>query len=167
MKKRLYFLTPILIIMPLTVSANMVWPSLYISKGLRSSWQVILGGLIIEFIFIKLFTKNGYTKSALMALLMNIVSTLVGIIAVPITGFLGEFVLYILFSSEGTFSTSHWYFAYITAILCNVLFEGLTLKLIFKEKFRKIFWWLFVANAISIIICIFVFGIYMDGIDIN
>ncbi|MBR7163831.1 MAG: hypothetical protein IKD21_02535 [Clostridia bacterium] len=151
------------LLMPVCVSANMVWPSLYIAEGMRS-WYVILIGLVIEIIFVKGFLKQSYLKSVLIAFVMNLASTVLGIIAIPLSGFIGE-ILMIPFDT-GTFHPTHWLMSYIFAILSNVLIEGFTVKFIFKHNFKKMFWWLFVANAISVIVCILFHGIVMQNINI-
>lgn len=150
-------------LMPLSVSANMVWPSLYIAEGMRS-WYVILIGLLIEIIFVKFFLKETYLKSVLIAFIMNLASTVLGVFVIPLSGFIGE-VLMIPFGT-GTFHPTHWFMSYVFAILSNVLIEGLTIKIIFKKEFKKMFWWLCVANAISVIICILFHGIVMQNINI-
>ncbi len=149
-----------LILMPFSVHANMVWPSLYIAEGLRS-WYVILIGLIIEFVFVKCFLKESCLKSVLIAFVMNLVSTVLGIVLIPLSGFMGEFLM-IPFDTA-TFHLSHWIFSYVLAMLSNVLVEGLCVKIIFKYKFSKMFWWLCAANAITIIICILFHGLTMSG----
>ena len=151
------------LLMPLTASANMVWPSLYIAEGMRS-WYVILIGLLIEIIFVKFFLKQSYLKSVLIAFVMNLASTVLGVFVIPLSGFIGE-VLMIPFGT-GTFHPTHWFMNYVFAILSNVLIEGLTIKIICKKEFKKMFWWLCVANAISVIICILFHGISMQNIDI-
>jgi len=149
------------ILMPVYASANMVWPSLYIAEGMRS-WYVILIGLLIEIIFVKFFLKESYLKSVLIAFIMNLASTVLGVVVIPLNEFIGE-VLMIPFGT-GTFHPTHWLMSYVFAILSNVLIEGLTVKFIFKHKFMKMFWWLCVANAISVIICILFHGIEMQNI---
>ncbi len=150
-------------LMPISASANMVWPSLYIAEGMRS-WHVILIGLIIELLFVKCFLKESYLKSTLIAFVMNLVSTILGVVAIPLSGFIGEFLM-IPFGT-GTFHPTHWIMSYIFAILSNVFIEGLTIKIIFKYSFKKIFWWLCAANAISVIICILFHGISMQNINL-
>ncbi len=146
------------LLMPFYVSANLVWPSLYIAEGMRS-WYVILIGLVIEIIFVIYFLKHSYIKSALIAFVMNLVSTVLGIVAIPLSGIIGEFLM-IPFGT-GTFHPTHWFMSYIFAVLSNVLIEGLTIKVVFKHNFKKMFWWLFVANAISVVVCILFHGISM------
>lgn len=151
------------LLMPVCASANMVWPSLYIAEGMRS-WYVILIGLVIEMVFVKSLLKQTYLKSILIAFVMNLVSTILGVVVIPLSGFVGE-ILMIPFGTR-TFHPTHWLMSYVFAILSNVLIEGLTVKFIFKHKFKKMFLWLCVANAISVIISILFHGIAMQNINI-
>lgn len=151
------------LLMPVYVSANMVWPSVYIAEGMRS-WNVILIGLVIEVIFVKIFLKESYLKSVLIAFVMNLASTVLGAVAIPLTGFIGEFLL-IPFGT-GTFHPTHWLLSYIFAVLSNVVIEGLTIKYIFRHNFKKMFWWLCAANAISVIVCILFNGTTMQNLNI-
>ena len=148
---------------PASARANMVWPSLYIAEGMRS-WYVILIGLLIEIIFVKFLLKESHLKSVLIAFIMNLASAVLGFVAIPLSGFIGE-ILMIPFGT-GTFHPTHWLMSYVFAILSNVLIEGLTVKIIFKKKFKMMFLWLCVANAISVIICILFHGIAMQNINI-
>ncbi len=147
------------ILFPITSSANLVWPSLYIVKGL-SSWYIILSGLVTEFIFIKIFAGQTWLRSVIASFVMNAISTVTGFILIPVSGIAGEFIL--LPFSGGTFALSHWILSYILAVLSNVLIEGLSLRYIFKLE--KVFWWLLLANAISVIICILAHGFTLDNI---
>ncbi len=54
----------------LPVNADLVWPSLYIAKGMLSI-KVILLGLIIELFFVKYFTKVSWKKASIVTFLMN------------------------------------------------------------------------------------------------
>jgi len=148
-----YPLLLLFIALPFSAKANMIWPSVYIIDQYYS-WYVILIGLIVEFFAIKQFLKVNWGKSALIAISMNLISALTGIVLIPISGIVVEF-LTIPFGG-GTFQLSHWILDYIAAVLCNVFIEGLVLKLIFKYPFKKIFWWLLGANAISVMVCAFI-----------
>ena len=151
------------LLIPICASANMVWPSLYIAEGMRS-WYVILIGLVVEIIFVKCLLKQSYLKSVLIAFVMNLTSTILGVVAIPLSGFIGE-ILMIPFGT-GTFHPTHWLMSYVFAVFSNVLIEGFTVKIIFKHSFKKMFLWLFVANAISVIVCILFHGIAMQNINI-
>lgn len=151
MKKWIFsLLTAVTVLfLPIMASANMVWPSLYIEETLLSPY-IIGAGLVIEFLFIKFFLKFSLKKSVLADLGMNICSTLIGIAAIPISGIVAEIILIPL--RNGTFDISHWIASYIFAVLCNVLIEGLFLKIAFKLNFKKNFLWLTAANALSVVL---------------
>lgn len=84
---------------------------------------------------------------------MNAISALAGLILIPLSGILLELLL--IPTGTGTFDLSHWIADYILVVLLNTCVEGLALKVIFKSPFKTNFWWLFGANAISVIICAF------------
>ena len=141
----------------LPLQADVVWPSLYIAKGMLSI-KVILLGLIIELIFVKYFTKINWKKASIVTFLMNLITTILGMIFIPLSGLGSEFVFDFVFHAYdkfgiGTFHWSHWLAAYLLVILINTLIEGLFIKLSLKIKLLKTFWWLLIANSISVFIC--------------
>ena len=71
--------TALIILVSFPVHADVVWPSLYISKGMLSI-KVILLGLFIELFFVKYFTKVSWKKASIVTFLMNLITTLLGII---------------------------------------------------------------------------------------
>lgn len=141
----------LMFIVPISANANLIWPSIYIAEQYYT-WPVIVIGLLIEVFAVKFFLKASWGKSALMAVTMNLISALLGLCLIPISGIVVE-ILTAPFGG-GTFHLSHWILDYIAALLCNVVIEGLALKWIFKYPFRRNFWWLLGANAISVIICL-------------
>lgn len=150
------------ILLPQTVFANIVWPSIYIAEGLRS-WYIILSGLIIEAVFIKFFADKTFKQAGIISIVINAISTVVGVLMIPLVGFFGAIfigmVLDAIASGLGnTFDTAMWICEYVLTVLTNVVVEGLAAKIIFKINFCKSFWWLLVGNAISVVICIIVFG---------
>ena len=154
MKKLFLLLVFVFLLGTNSIYANMIWPSLYISEGMRI-WWIIAIGLVIEFIFVKLFTKDNYLKSIIMVITMNLISALVGFVAIPLVGILGEIILFPIDSifNLGTFHISHWIFAYLLTASCNASIETLVLKFIFKKIYKNIILWLFCANVFSVIIC--------------
>ena len=141
----------------LPANADLIWPSLYIAKGMLSI-KVILLGLIVELFFVKYFTKAGWKNSSIITFLMNLITTMLGIIFIPLSGLGSEFVFDFVFHAYdkfgiGTFHWSHWLAAYLIVILINTIIEGLFIKLTLKIKILKTFWWLLIANAISVFIC--------------
>jgi len=155
-----FILITILSILP--AQADIVWPSLYITKGMLSL-RVIALGLIIELLFVKYFTKINWKKSFIITTLMNLITTLAGIILIPLSGLGSEFIFDFVFHAYdkfgiGTFHWSHWLASYLLVILINTFIEGLFIKLTLKLKFKQIFWWLLIANAISVILCFLFYG---------
>ncbi len=145
------------------VNADVVWPSLYIAKGMLSI-KVILLGLFIELFFVKYFTKVDWKKASIVTFLMNLITTLLGIIFIPISGLGSEFVFDFVFNGYdkfgiGTFHWSHWLAAYLLVILINTFIEGLFIKLTLKIKLLKTFWWLLIANSISVFLCFLFYAI--------
>lgn len=132
---------------PLIASANVVWPSLYILSQVYC-WYVIVLGLVVEFFAVKFFGKASWGRSAVIVAVMNAVSALVGWVLIPISGILTEILLFPF--EQGTFHLSHWIVDYVFVALVNTCIEGLSIKWIFKYSFKRVFWWLLAANAVSV-----------------
>lgn len=147
----------LIIFITLPANADLIWPSLYIAKGMLSI-KVILLGLIIELFFVKHFTKVNWQKALTVTFLMNLITTILGMIFIPLSGLGSEFIFDFVFHAYdkfgiGTFHWSHWIAAYLLVIFINTITEGLFIKLILKIKILKTFWWLLIANAMSVFIC--------------
>ena len=136
---------------PFAANANMIWPSIYIVQQYYV-WYVILAGLFIEILAARIFLKTDWWRSTYIMFTANAISALIGFILIPVSGIFVEILLHPF--GGGTFHLSHWIIDYIVAALANTLVEGMALKLIFKYPFKPLFWWLFVANLLSIIICV-------------
>lgn len=149
--------TALVIFITLPAKADLVWPSLYIAKGMLSV-KVILLGLIVELFFVKYFTKTDWKKASIVTVLMNLITTILGIIFIPLSGLGSEFVFDFAFHAYdkfgiGSFHWSHWLTSYLLIIFINTFVEGLFIKLMLKLKLKKTFWWLLIANSISVLIC--------------
>lgn len=144
------WLVSLLMVIPLIAKANLIWPSLFFVETYYS-WYVILAGLLVETIAARIFLKTGWLRSLGVMLSVNAISAVLGILLIPLSGVLVE-VLMLPFGG-GTFDISHWILDYVFAALANTCVEGLSMKLIFKYPFKKVFWWLLAANSVSIIIC--------------
>lgn len=169
--KIMTFVTMAALMFPQTAFANVVWPSIYIAEGLRC-WYIILAGLVVEALFIKFFANKTIIQAGLISLTINTISTLVGVLLIPLVGFFGAIfigmilgaifigmILDAIVSGLGnTFDTAMWICEYILTVLTNVAVEGIAARLIFKIRIRKSFWWLLLGNAVSVVICILVFG---------
>ena len=148
----------ILISASLPVFADIIWPSIYITKGMLSI-QVILLGLIEEWIFVKHFAKLNWNKAFIITFFMNLISAIIGLFLIPLSGLCSEFIFDFVFHTYdkfgiGTFHWSHWFISYLLVIIINTLIEGLFIKKSLKLELKRTFWWLSTANAISILICL-------------
>ena len=147
-------------------NADVVWPSVYIAGGMTSI-KVIIAGLIIETIFVKIFTGTKWLKSFVLTFIMNLITSVIGIILIPLSGLGVELIFDIFKTYEkyhiGTFHWSHWICSYFAVIIINTLIEGLFLKLTLKLKFKNIFWWMLIANALSVLICIIFYGFTLEN----
>ena len=157
-------LLPLLILL-ITASnpahADIIWPSLYITSGMLSI-KVIISGLIVELFFVKFFTKINWLKACFITLIANFITCLTGIILIPVSGILIE----LLTPFVPTFHWLHWILSYLFVVLINTSIEGLIIKLFLKQNFKNIFWWLFIANLLSVLICIIFFGTTMQKIKL-
>lgn len=89
---------------------------------------------------------------------MNLITTVLGIMFIPLSGLGSEFVFDFVFHAYdkfgiGSFHWSHWLISYLLVIFINTFIEGLFIKLTLKLKPKKTFWWLLIANSISVFIC--------------
>ena len=155
--KSLLYLLLFLLLTELPVKADIIWPSLYIMKGMLSI-KIILLGLIIEIFFVKIFAKVNWKKACITSFLMNLITSITGIILIPLSGLFTEFVFDFVFNAYnkfgiGTFHWSHWLISYLLIILLNTIIEGLFIKINLKLDFKKIFWWLAIANTLSVLLC--------------
>lgn len=151
-----YLLSVLFLAVPFMANANLIWPSLYIVQQYYC-WYIILAGLIIETVSCHIFAKATWKKSFIMMLTTNAISAIVGVLAIPISGIAVEILTIPLAPfNVGTFDLSHWILDYILAVLTNTCIEDWALQRIFKLQFKSNFWWLFGANAISVIISIFI-----------
>ncbi len=152
MRKPLVF---ILCFLPTIAYANVVWPALYLEMRLFSWWAIGIG-LSIEFFFIKYFFSLSQKKAAIATLSANAVSSIAGIILIPLAGIAWE-----LFPGSvinwsfgwGTFNPLTWVATFFLGCLVNAVLEGVVYKKWFAPEFRfksKVFLWLLVANSFSV-----------------
>lgn len=142
--------TAILLLLPFSAMANLIWPSVYIVEGYYS-WYVILAGLLVETVCARYFLKLTWLVSFFVMLAVNAISALLGLVLIPASGIVVEIAM-IPFSSP-TFSVVNWILDFAAVFVVNALVEGLALKWIFKYPFKKNFRWLLAANAVSVLIC--------------
>ena len=148
-----------IIMVPSAACADVVWPALYVSMRMHELhwlWAVILG-LLAEWPFYRAITKTSWARASIMTIVANAISAIIGIVAVPASGFLWEIVSIPIhnYINIGTFSIIGWVGTVLFAALTNSLIEGASLRLIFKTRLsRRTFSFLLMANIISLAIVV-------------
>ena len=119
--------------------ANSIWPALYLEMKILS-WLPISAGLVIEYLFVRKLTGFFIKRSIVVDVSMNLASTLLGIVLIPLFGAVWEI-----------FAGMSWLATFFLATLLNAVIETIVLQKIFKVNKRwSNFWWLFLANAFSV-----------------
>ncbi|MBC1193058.1 MAG: hypothetical protein ACK47N_18760 [Microcystis sp.] len=135
------------------ILANVIWPSLYLVERINTWWIVGIS-LLIEFLCLIWLTQEKIWKVGLMTLVMNLVSTVVGIVGIPLSGIVWELIATITIHPLfhwGTFNPVTWIVSCILAALLNAVVEVMSLIWIFKFRWTaKIFWCLVIANGITV-----------------
>ena len=154
---RILSLSIVVILWPAFAFADVVWPALYFSaRMLDFHWAwVILMGLVADWPFYHIAMKATWKRSILGCLVANAISTILGIVLIPISGLIWEFtagqILYHFFNI-GTFNPITWGGTVILAALVNSLIEAAALRIVFKIPFTKrVFLLLLAANTISVL----------------
>ena len=145
-----------------TAHADLVWPSVYIAAGM-SSIPVILAELVVKILFVKYCTKIKWLEAVAVAFLMNLVTSVIGLYTNTFSGLFLELILNYVDYHSPTFNWDHWILHYTTIIFINTLIEGDVVKLTLKLKLKNTFWWLFLANTISVMLC----AIYIHFVPIR
>lgn len=133
--------------------ADMVWPGLFMANRLLA-WYAITFGIVVEYWFIRKITKLDWIRAIFADVTMNLVSALIGLIAIPILGLLWEAtggeVVNTLFHT-GTFNPASWAVTICLSAILNVLVEGLIIVFGFRQNIGvKGFLWLYLANIITV-----------------
>ncbi|HKP82194.1 MAG TPA: hypothetical protein VJT69_09255 [Pyrinomonadaceae bacterium] len=146
-----------------TIFADVIWPALFLESRLRSTW-IILAGLVIEYFVVWRVTSLGAWRSILADVAINIASTVLGIVLIPLAGIAWEFFpgifLYKIFNL-GTFNPATWTVTFCMAVVINAALEMTVLRIWFQQHFGKdLFGWLCLANALSVGLAMASFLIY-------
>ena len=149
-----------------TIFADVIWPALFLQNRLLSTW-IILAGLFIEYFFVWRVTSLGAWRSILADVAINIASTVLGMVLIPLAGLAWEFfpglLIYKVFNL-GTFNPGTWAVTFCMAVLINAALEMSVLRIWFQQHFGKdLFGWLCLANALSVGLAMASFLIYPAG----
>jgi len=161
MVRKTVTLLGLLILWAVPVQADVIWPTLYVEMSLLSL-PVIIFGLAIEDLFYFYGLELGLKKSAIFSISINAISTLVGIIAIPIGGLIGLAILVApTLMINNTFIQNHivdsvviaifWTIMYLIVVIITSFIEVYTAKRLFglandRQEVRVIVW----ANIASV-----------------
>lgn len=152
-KYKIWPIVPALLMIAVPVRANLVWPALYLENRLVTWWAIAIG-LAVEYMFVRRLFGFGVKKAILADACMNLASTLLGIVLIPIAGIAWEFFSGIILSdlfNVGTFNLGTWVMTFFFATAINAAIESLVIRMAFKTAVGKRgFSGLFMANAISV-----------------
>jgi len=121
------------------IIANVAWPALFLEQGLLSFWPIVLG-LLVEWPFVRWATKTKWLMSFYITCIINLVSALIGIVAIPIVG------LFITIPHEwlaqivkigSSFDPFGWILAYLAAVFVTTCIEVTAFQKCFSERFFK------------------------------
>lgn len=137
------------------VLLNMVWPALYVSETFWHFWFLVFGTVIIELFIIKFILKFSWTKSFIVSVLGNLISGFAGTF-IMMWGMILWHMIADNFVPHATFDIINWIATYIFMCLGSVFFETLAIKIIYKEKIRRLFLPMLTGNFLSYVFIAFV-----------
>lgn len=152
---RKVFVLGLLLLVPPTAYANLVWPALYLEARLFSWWAISVG-LAVEYLFVRRLFAMSPRRAALADLSANAFSAVAGVVLIPLAGIAWELILgslYMWVLDWGTFNPITWGATFLLACFINALVEGLVYKNAFKVELffkSKKFGWLVLANVFGV-----------------
>ena len=133
--------------------ADVVWPALYLETRLFS-WWAIGTGLVAEYLVVRWLFQLSIQRAAVATLSANATSAVLGVVLIPLAGIIWEIfpgLIYNRLLNWGTFNPVTWAATFALACLVNTGIEALVYKKGFRLAVRRReFWWIFLANAVSV-----------------
>ena len=137
------------------ILTDMIWPALDL-EGRILSWYAIGAGLIVEYFFLRKITKQDPLSCVFADIIMNGISTMLGFILIPISGLFWEASGGNLINrvfNVGTYNLASWLVTIALAALANAAVEMLVLRSLQGNWLgTRGFWFLFLANLVSVAI---------------
>lgn len=131
-----------------SLQANIIWPALFVSGAIFSSWFLVIISIIIEGLLFPFFIKNiSYAKGLFMSLVGNAFSAGLGTI-VMMHAMIGWHFMFDSFLG-GTFNTVNFIATWVLMCFGSALIELLALKLIFKYTARQLLAPALIGNIIT------------------
>lgn len=145
--------------MILPLSANIIWPGLYLHQYLFSLYSII-PALIVEWIAIKWIFGFSLQRSFVIAVTINAISAILGYFMFIYASLLFTFGMGLLLDRASfgllrlnTFGCVSWFLEYVFAALFTSILEYYAIRFIFKIKFSlksQSFFYFLLANAVSV-----------------
>ncbi len=135
------------------ILADVVWPALLVEQRLLGVLPIAVG-LIAEWLALY-FGGFGlsWKKAVIVDLVMNTVSSVVGIVLIPILGLIWEFVPGLVIQRMlhvGTFNPLTWIGTFLFSVGASTVIEAAVVRWLFRIPLgRRRFWILCAANCAS------------------
>src|ERR1017187_485682 len=119
--------------------ADVVWPALLLASYERGV-AAVAAGLVTELLVLRFVFPMAWKKALLVDISMNLASSLVGAVAIPLAGFLWEFfpgvLIYKIFNM-GTFNPVTWTATCGMAIFISTGVETSIVRYLFHFQISK------------------------------
>lgn len=127
---------------------NMVWPAIYVYNEVWRFWFLVFATVIIETFTIMAILRYSIRKSFFASVIGNLVSGLIGTFVMMYAMLFWHLVVD-SFVPHATFDIINWVATYILMCLGSVFIETLTIKLIFKDTIKRLFFPLLIGNLLT------------------
>jgi len=128
-----------------SLSANIIWPALFISQSILSSWFLIIVSIVIEGLFFKICIKDIPYKSAMiLSLIGNTASTIVGVAIMPMAMLGWHLVFDFILGSA--FNPVNIIASYIIMFTGSCFVEFFALKIWFKYQKKELLMPILIGN---------------------
>lgn len=141
------FICFFILTIPTLAYADAIWPAAAIIMGYQTFWYLIVATVIIEAGILMSFIKLTVVKALIISLVGNIVSGIIGTLALGI-GMLGWHYLFDDILS-GTFSLINVITTIGLTFVISVLLEIITIRLIWKLPIKKLLIPMTIGNLLS------------------
>jgi hypothetical protein len=150
--------------------ADVVWPALYLETRLFS-WYAIGIGLVAEYLFVRWLFDLSIKRAVVATSVANGISAFAGIIFIPLAGIIWEFfpgLIYTKILNWGTFNPITWAATFALACLINTFIEAMVYRKVFNLQVRRReFWWIFLANTVSVAVAAITLFLVPLGLEIE
>jgi len=130
------------------MSWNVVWPAIYVTAEIQNFWFLVFVTISIEALALMALCKFGFQKAVIAAGVGNLVSGLIGTFIMMFAMLFWHLIMDD-FIPKATFDPINWVATYVLMCLGSVALEVFTVKLIYKETFKKLFMPLLVGNLLT------------------